>query len=88
MVTCKTNIDTNGNQTGLGLAFKRKDGDTMQDKFLRRPEVVKMVGLSSTTIWRLEQTESFPARRKLSTGAVGWLESEVLAWMAERVKVG
>ncbi|MBI5191253.1 MAG: AlpA family phage regulatory protein [Nitrospirae bacterium] len=60
----------------------------MQDKFIRRPEVLKIVGLSATTIWRLERAGTFPMRRKLSTGAVGWLESEIQAWMTERETVG
>lgn len=59
----------------------------MQDKILRPKAVVQMVGLSRTTLWRLENAGQFPARRKISRAAIGWLESEVLKWMAEREKV-
>ena len=60
----------------------------MSEKILRSPALVQMVGLSRTTIWRLEKTGLFPMRRKISSGTVGWLESEVLSWMAERERVG
>jgi predicted DNA-binding transcriptional regulator AlpA len=54
------------------------------DRFTRVPEVERITGLSRTTIWRLERRNEFPRRRRLSANAVGWLESEIRAWMAER----
>ena len=59
----------------------------MPEKILRPRIVVQMVGLSRTTLWRLEKAGLFPMRRKISFGAIGWLESEVLKWIAEREKV-
>ena len=59
----------------------------MPEKILRPRTVVQMVGLSRTTLWRLEKAGLFPMRRKISFGAIGWLESEVLKWIAEREKV-
>lgn len=59
----------------------------MTEKILRSPALIHMVGLSRTTVWRLEQAGNFPARRKISSGTVGWFESEVLAWVAARKKV-
>ena len=53
----------------------------MTDRFLREREIRSMTGLSRTTRWRLERVGQFPRRRQISPGAVGWLESEVLAWM-------
>jgi len=54
------------------------------DRFLREAEVKSVTGLSRTTRWRLEQAGSFPKRRKISTNAVAWLESEIHDWIAER----
>jgi predicted DNA-binding transcriptional regulator AlpA len=45
-------------------------------------------GLSRVTIWRLERQGSFPARRRLSVNAVGWIEAEVEDWILERTPVG
>ncbi len=54
------------------------------ERFLREPEVHRVTALSRTTRWRLEQADRFPRKRKLSDNAVGWLASEIEAWMAER----
>ena len=51
---------------------------------LRMPQVMKMVGVSNTTIWRMEKAGLFPARKRISAGAVGWLASEVVAWLESR----
>ena len=56
----------------------------MSDQFLRRREVQKRTSLSNSTIWRLESRGEFPRRRKISPGAVAWLQSEIEAWIAER----
>lgn len=58
-----------------------------QAAVLKRSEVVALVGLGFTTIWRLEKRGEFPARRKLSIGRVGWLHSEVQAWINERASI-
>ncbi|MEA5112543.1 MAG: AlpA family phage regulatory protein [Geobacteraceae bacterium] len=57
----------------------------MHPVFLKRAEVVKLVGLGYTTIYRLEQAGKFPARKQLSAGRVGWLQSEVTAWIESRM---
>jgi prophage regulatory protein len=54
------------------------------DRFIREPLVKEVTGLSRTTRWRLERSGKFPARRKLSENAVGWLETEILEWVATR----
>lgn len=38
-------------------------------------------GMGYTTIFNLEKAGKFPKRRKLSPGRVGWLVSEVQAWL-------
>ncbi len=58
------------------------------DRILRRDEVLALVGLSRSTLWRLERAGEFPARRKLSRQAVGWSEGEVRSWMARRAAAG
>jgi len=39
------------------------------------------LGLGYTTVWRLEMAGKFPARKQLSVGRVGWVRSEVEAWI-------
>lgn len=61
---------------------------------LRRTEVEARTGLKRSTIYDKLDPESprydatFPKRVSLGTSAVGWLESEVDAWVASRQVVG
>ena len=52
------------------------------ERMLSSKQVQERTGLSRTTIWRLEQTNSFPARRTIALRRVGWLASEIDKWMA------
>lgn len=57
-------------------------------RLLRTQEMMERIGLSRTTIWRLERSDpDFPARRRIGAGAVGWLESEVDRWIESRPPV-
>ena len=56
----------------------------MTDKFLSKPVVLDMAGLSHVTAWRMEKRGEFPKRRQISPNRVAWLESEILAWMESR----
>lgn len=53
-------------------------------KIMKKSEVVKKVGLSPVTIWRLEKDGKFPRRRQLSERRVGWVESEIDDWIKAR----
>ncbi len=54
------------------------------NRMLRVKELVTITGLSKTTLWRLEKVGDFPARKKLSVGAVGWSLLEVENWISGR----
>lgn len=49
----------------------------VEDRILRYPEVVKLTGLSKSTLQRLEKSGRFPARVRLSLRAVGFQSSLV-----------
>jgi len=55
-------------------------------KVLRCAEVLHRTGLSKATIYRLMDRGLFPLRRPLCSGAVGWSEEEVEAWIDERFR--
>lgn len=59
----------------------------MTQAVLKRSEMLKLVGLGYTTVWRLEKAGKFPARIKLSVGRVGWLLSELQEWIANRSRL-
>lgn len=54
-------------------------------RILRLKQILDLVGLSRSTVLRLEGRGAFP--RKFNIGgarAVGWYEAEVAAWIAAR----
>lgn len=55
-------------------------------RILKANEVVKVIGLSKVTIWRMERSGTFPKRINLSDRRVGWIESEILEWLESRPK--
>ncbi len=54
-------------------------------RFLRLPEVMERTGLSRSTIYVRVAAGSFPRPVALGGRAVGWIEAEVEAWVAERI---
>ena len=53
---------------------------------LRRPQVEQRTGLSCSTLYQYIQDGHFPRPLALGPRAVGWLESDVNAWIAARLK--
>ena len=54
-------------------------------RILRMPEVEARTGLSARSIRRLVARGDFPPPIRLSSRTVGWLESDVDAWLLERI---
>lgn len=57
------------------------------NQLLNQKEVSNLVGLSRTTIWRLERTGQFPRRLRVSTKAVRWNLAEIVKWIESRQQV-
>jgi prophage regulatory protein len=53
---------------------------------LRLRQVVARTGLARSTLYERIQAGTFPAQISLGPRAVGWLESDVEAWIAGRPK--
>ena len=54
-------------------------------RFLRLPEVIQISGYRRTSIYEMIKAGNFPAQVYLGPRATGWVESEVEAWMQERI---
>ena len=54
-------------------------------RFIRSREVVEMIGVSRTTLWRMVREGSFPRPVQISKGNLGYLLETVEAWMRARV---
>ena len=58
--------------------------NTQPDRMLRAPQVIIRTGLSRSTIWRRVKAGDFPPPVELGVQAVGWPESEIVAWLESR----
>ena len=54
------------------------------DRLLRLPEVLRLTGLSRSAVYRKIKAGEYPRPLKLGKRAVGWRESEVIAWINGR----
>ena len=54
------------------------------ERILRRHEVELRTGLPRSSLYRLIAAGEFPRQRRLSPSTVGWLESEISAWISGR----
>jgi prophage regulatory protein len=59
----------------------------MSNSILRLPQVKIRVGLSRSSIYLAISQGNFPRPVSLGARAVGWLESEVEAWLSQRVEL-
>lgn len=57
----------------------------MTTQILRRPAVEKLVGLSRSTIYLRMKQGSFPKQIFLGGRLVGWIESDIQAWLDDRI---
>lgn len=56
------------------------------NRFLREPEVIQLLGVSTSTIRRLEKSKGFPKRQCISARCVGWPEEAIQAWIENKMK--
>jgi prophage regulatory protein len=57
----------------------------MGERFLRTKEVLELVGYKSVvSLYEAERAGRFPKRRQLGPNRVGWLASEIDAWLKSR----
>ena len=54
---------------------------------LRRPQVQQRTALSRSTLYQYIKDGEFPQSIAPGPRSVGWLESDVSEWIAERVKI-
>ena len=54
------------------------------DAILRIGTVAERIGLARPTIYRMVKDGEFPRPIKITTRAVGWRESDLVAWIASR----
>jgi prophage regulatory protein len=73
-----------GSSRPKGVAKMATASPQPSEGIIREAECRRLTGLSRSTRWRLEHAGRFPRRRQISDNAVGWLKSELLAWLASK----
>ena len=56
----------------------------MIDKIYRLPDAMAVTGLCRTAVYNALSDKDFPEPVKLGKRAVGWRESDLMAWVASR----
>lgn len=59
--------------------------DIPNERILRLRDVLARTGLTRSMAYALVKAQDFPTPINLGARAVGWLESEIDAWIAGRV---
>ena len=54
------------------------------DRIIDRRELLELIPFSAVHILRLERAGKFPVRIRLGQNRVGWMLSEITAWIAGR----
>lgn len=57
------------------------------DRFLRLRQVEDKIGFGKSWIYRQIQLQQFPPSIRLNSRHVAWLESEVDAWIQQRIRL-
>ena len=70
------------------MAKRKKAGPpatlTTPDRVLGMRELLQLIPLNRSSIYRLSRAGQFPAAIQLSTGRIGWRLSSVMAWVEDR----
>lgn len=62
------------------------DPATQPPRLLRRTEVERLTSISRSRLYELIASGGFPRPIRLGANSVAWLESDITAWIAERVR--
>lgn len=64
------------------------NNENVQSKqILRLDDVIKKVGLSRSSIFKMIDANSFPQSISLNERAIGWLASEIDDWIDSRITI-
>lgn len=55
-------------------------------RFLRKPEILKITGVTPNTLWVWTNEGTFPKPYKLSSRTVGWADNEVEEWISKTME--
>jgi prophage regulatory protein len=63
---------------------KETNENHLRPLILRKKQVLRLVGLSASTVYTLQKAGKFPSPIKLGERAAGWLNSDIEQWVKEK----
>ena len=66
--------------------IQRLEDSMMTDKIQKLSQVINDTGLGRSSIYASIAAGTFPKQIKIGLRSVGWLDSEVRIWLADRVR--
>jgi predicted DNA-binding transcriptional regulator AlpA len=82
-VTPDTRVLQDAALQGIDRALEARTR-TAGTRVLSLQSVLELIPVSRTTLWRMERAGQFPRRIQISSNRIGWLESDVEAWLEKR----
>lgn len=73
------------NQTAVHRPKHHVEIDPSHDRLMRRPEVLRVTGLSRSSLYRLIASGHFSPPVSLGPNTVAWAASMVHSWITERI---
>ncbi|MBS0420209.1 MAG: AlpA family transcriptional regulator [Proteobacteria bacterium] len=73
-------------QRELPLENPQRAPPVTPQRILRLRDVMALTGLSRSSIYQYQAQNRFPKSIKVGDRTVGWIEEEVLQWIAGRIK--
>ena len=58
----------------------------MKPIFVRRNKFAEQLGVSKTTLWRMERRGEIPPSKALSSRIVGWWQNDIDEWLLGKEK--
>lgn len=68
------------------MEIQSPQSSLIANRVVRLRPLTERIGLSKSEIYRQIQAGTFPRPISLSVRAVGWLECDIEAWLATRIK--
>lgn len=62
----------------------KKRETSIETRVIRMKELIRITGLSRTTIWRWVNSGDLPIPIILGTSNIGWLAAEIYEWLKTR----
>ena len=60
--------------------------ESVKKRLIRRPEVEKRTGLTTSRLYEMMKAKEFPKPVPIGPFAVAWVEAEVDQWLDERIE--